>query len=280
MKNHFNFCILVIVLVIAIISLNSCTVKKTAGLDYGVNDSTIRIKPQLNIFQPERHSDVARPVLIFVYGGNWNSGRKEIYNYVGRNFAKHDMVTIIPDYTKSPNADYDKMTTQIATSIKWVKENIESYGGDPQRIFLMGHSAGGHLVALAAMNPKYGINPADIKGIILNDAAGLDMETYLSKNPPTADQNYVTTWSNNPAEWKNASPINYIDKSTPKFKIYTGAKTYASITSSNNRFLKQLKTVQPDAYIQVLDKGHVPMVSQLFWPWNNRFEEIRSFMSE
>jgi hypothetical protein len=63
------------------------------------------------------------------------------------------------------------------------------------------------------MNPKYGIDPKSISGIILNDAAGLDMKHYLEENPPTA-HNYITTWTSSPFKWQDASPIYFLDKNT------------------------------------------------------------------
>ncbi|WP_228547294.1 alpha/beta hydrolase [Nonlabens antarcticus] len=258
----------------------SCAVKKTKNIDYGSQIQGISESPTLHIYAPKKALKNPQPVLIFVYGGNWNSGKKEIYGSIGRNFAHHDMVAVLPDYTKSPKVSYDEMAREIATSIKWVKENISAYGGNPSQIYLTGHSAGGHLVALATMNPSYGIDQKDIKGIILNDSAGLDMESYLKKNPPTTSQDYLSTWTDDPENWKQASPINFITAQTPKMKIYTGEKSYESITSSNKAFIKELNKFQPDVKIQWLDKKHAAMVTQLFWPWNDRYEEISQFMHQ
>ncbi|BAO54490.1 alpha/beta hydrolase [Nonlabens marinus] len=273
------FCAILLSLLIGVFTLNSCSVVKTTGIDYGSRIDGIADHPTLNVFANQK-KEAKLPVLIFVYGGNWNSGNKKTYGYAGRNFAKHDMVVVMPDYTKSPKASYDEMTQQIAKSIQWVKDHITEYGGDPERIYLTGHSAGGHLAALAVMNPKYGVDPKSIKGIILNDAAGLDMESFLRKNPPSTDQNYVATWTKNPEEWVEASPINFIDENTPEIKIYVGDETYESIDTSNKKFLEELKKYQPQASIQWLDKGHVAMVSQLFWPWSSRFDETREFMNK
>jgi acetyl esterase/lipase len=262
-----------------LISLGSCSVTKITDIDYGSRIKGVDENPTLNVFSLHKKKKQSQPVLIFVYGGNWNSGNKEIYNYIGRNFARRNMVVVLPDYTKSPKVSYKEMTTQIATSISWVKENIADYGGDPDRIYVTGHSAGGHLVALATMNPEYGENKDDVKGIILNDAAGLDMETFLKNNPPTSSDDYIATWTTNPTAWKEASPINFLTAQTPKIKMYTGEKSYKSITSSNKRFLKELQQYQPEVSIQWLDKKHVTMVTQLFWPWSDRYEEIEAFMN-
>lgn len=235
--------------------------------------------PTLNIYEPSGDQEKT-PVLIYVHGGNWNQGKKEIYWWLGRNFAQKDVLAVLPGYTLSPNATYDDQAAQIAKAIAWTKENAAQYGGDPERIFVTGHSAGGHLVALAVMNPKYNINPDDISGIILNDAAGLDMYHYLSENAPSASDNYNTTWTTNPELWKDASPIYFINDKTPPILSYLGSKTYPSITVANNRFKEELIKFQPDVRRITLDKKHVPMITQYIFGSNNRYDEIIQFMSE
>ena len=172
------------------------------------------------------------------------------------------------------------MTEQIAKVIIWCKENIHKYGGDPNQIFVSGHSAGGHLGALAVMNPKYKIDPKSISGIILNDAAGLDMNNYLEGNPPTEKDNYLATWTSNPEKWKEASPIYFFNKNTPPFLIYVGDKTYNSIKVANSRFVSALNPFQPNVTPIRLNKRHAPMVLQYFNPWSDRFDETIEFIKK
>ena len=218
------------------------------------------------------------PVLIFVHGGNWNTGNKNMYGFIGRNFAKKGVITIIPSYTLSPNANYDEMTSEIAAAILWTKENIKTYGGNSDKLFVTGHSAGGHLVALATMNPKYAVPTKTVSGIILNDAAGLDMKHYLENYPPSNENDYLTTWTNSAKEWENASPIYFLNDKTPPFLIYVGKKTYPSIKEANERFLNALKNYQKDVPTVFINKKHIPMVLQYFWPWSNRYDEIKDFI--
>ncbi len=271
-----------ILLIIATTSIlfTSCVAKKYKDLSYikKVNPK-IAVNPQLNVFTPRNASEEKLPVLIFVHGGNWNSGNKDTYGFFGRNFAKKRVITVIPDYTLSPEVSYDEMTEQTAQAIKWTQEHVAEYNGDPTQIYLTGHSAGGHLVALATMNPKYGIDPNDISGIILNDAAGLEMYNYLQKVPPETENNYLTTWTNNPKTWKEASPIYYINENTPPIMMYLGSKTYPSIKEGSRRFLDALQPFQPEVEPIILNKKHIPMVLQYFWPWNKRFDEIVDFMN-
>jgi acetyl esterase/lipase len=170
------------------------------------------------------------------------------------------------------------MTQEIAAVIKWVQANASQYKGNSKQIFISGHSAGGHLAALAVMNPKYGIDSKTISGIILNDAAGLDMHHYLQENPPTDEHDYIATWTKNPEVWKAASPIYFIDKNTPPLLIYVGDKTYPSIKVTNDRFLEALHPFQSNVRPIYLNKKHVPMATQYFWPWSDRFDEVIDFM--
>jgi len=256
----------------------NCQSVKHKDVVYGRSANDINLK--LNIFVPNHSEKKELPVLIFVHGGNWNSGNKNTYGFIGRNFAKKDVVTVIPSYTLSPKSDVEQMTNEIATAVKWVQKNIKKYHGDPQNLFVTGHSAGGQLVANAVLNPKFGIDENSISGIILNDAAGIDMKDYLEKNSPTTADDYLATWSNDPEIWREASPIYFLDRNSPPFLIYVGTKTYSSIKTANEHFLTKLNEFQPAVQPVMINKNHIPMVLQYFWPWSERLVEITDFMKK
>ncbi len=267
---------MLLTLSISAIMLSSCASKKFKDIAYlkpdFANDSL-----RLNVFEP-RNSNNVKPVVLFVHGGNWNAGNKNTYGFLGRNFAKKDIVTVIPSYTLSPMANFDTMAEQIVEALKWTKTNISKYGGDSSQIYLMGHSAGGHLIALISTNPKYLDTTENIQGVILNDAAGLDMYSYLQNFPPTTENNYKTTWTTDENKWKQASPVYFLSEASPEFLIYVGTKTYPSITRQNATFLDTLKEFQPNVTPIYLNKKHVPMMTQYFWPWSDRYDEIVNFI--
>ena len=219
-----------------------------------------------------------------MHGGNWNSGRKELYSFFGTRWARKDVLTVVVDYPKSPKANYDEMAVDIATAVKWVKENISKYGGDPNKIFISGHSAGGHLAALVAIKKDYfnsvGIaNP--LKGIILIDAAGLDMYGYLKAEGFEPGNTYLNTFSNDPTKWKNASPLYFLHNKMPPMLIYRGGKTYSSIEESNEKFVTALKDFVPSSHYKILaGKKHVAMITQFFNTRNKLYEEIISFINK
>ncbi len=261
----------------SVLLLTGCASKKYKDVSYlGLAASVDQ--PTLNIFTPkETTSD--HPVLVFVHGGNWNSGDKKIYGFLGRNFAKKGITTVVVGYTLSPYANYNDMAIEVAKAVEWTKANIAQYNGNPNEIYLSGHSAGGHLVALVGTNPKYLKDRSIIKGIILNDAFGLDMKNYLEENEPAPGRNYLPVFTSNKKEWENGSPINFLDKNTPPIMVYVGDKTYESIKLGNKRFLDELHKYQPDVQPITLNKSHIPMMLQFVSPTNKRYQEIIDFMN-
>jgi acetyl esterase/lipase len=128
---HF-YVLLVLVYTFSVVSCSSIKIKNKSFLSS--SESKEISVPKLNIFVP-RNTKVDAPILIFVHGGYWNSGRKGTYDLMGRNFASKGVVTVIPDYTLSPAVSYHEMTQEIAAVIKWVQANASQYKGNSKQIF-------------------------------------------------------------------------------------------------------------------------------------------------
>jgi acetyl esterase/lipase len=238
-------------------------------------------KLELNIFSPAKRKS-PNDVLVFIHGGNWNSGKKSQYNIIGNHWAKKGITYVIIDYPLSPQANYKDMAIASAQAVKWVKENIAGYNGNPNRIFVSGHSAGGHLAALISIDDQYFENlktDNPITGTILIDAAGLDMYGYLLEEKLTGDHTYLKTFTKDPKIWKEATPLYHLHKSMPPMLIYRGEKTYDSILKSNEKFVKALDEYAPKTpYHIVKGKKHIPMITQFFNPWNKYYKEMIGFM--
>jgi len=124
----------------------------------------------VDVYAPKTPAPHA-PVLVFVYGGGWDMGSKSQYGFVGAAMASHGYVTVIPDYRIYPEARYPDFLQDTAMAIRWAKEHAAEYGGDPNNIFLMGHSAGAYNVAMVALDPQWlgavGLDPhKDIRGVV------------------------------------------------------------------------------------------------------------------
>lgn len=237
----------------------------------------------LDVYYPEIKGD-AKDVLVFIHGGSWNSGKKDTYWWLGRNFANKNVVEVNINYRLAPDCQYGEMAADAASAIKWVKNNIGNYGGDPERIFVMGHSAGGHLTALINSDPQFfmdqGIeNP--IRGVILNDGFGLDMHEYLlnaEKTQQTAS--FLKTFSTDQEIWKKGSPLTYFNNIKNSYLILVGERTYPAIKIQSKRLSDMLADKsQPVSFKQIAKKKHIGMIGQMIFGRNELYSLILDFMS-
>jgi acetyl esterase/lipase len=243
--------------------------------------STDLPQKELNIFSPRNAKN--SPVLIFIHGGSWNSGRKEIYDFMGSRLARRGVVTVIIDYPLAPEYKLPVMEKASLIAVKWVMDNISGYGGSPEKIFISGHSAGGHLAALLAIKKenwrKIGIqNP--LKGAILNDPAGLDWYWFLTerKEKYNAEDNY-DAFTDNPAVWKEFSPIYELDGGEIPLLIMEGENTYPGIRLTVDRFRKEAEAKGTNLSYSFYPKTkHVPMITQFFWTWSKGYDDLLGFI--
>lgn len=119
------------------------------GLPYGSAPRQL-----LDVYTPKR-AEGPRPVVVFFYGGGWVWGERWQYKFVGEALAARGYVAVLPDYRLFPEARFPEFVEDGAAAVAWTEANIARYGGDPQRIFLMGHSAGAHIGALLALDRLY-----------------------------------------------------------------------------------------------------------------------------
>lgn len=121
--------------------------KDIAYVDDGV------AKHKLDVYVPKDKKNF--PVMVFLHGGAWKSGDRSAYPLFGNRFAKAGIGVVIPSYRLMPKDPHPAQIEDAAAAFAWVYRNIAQYGGDTARIYVAGHSAGGHLAALLALDPKY-----------------------------------------------------------------------------------------------------------------------------
>jgi acetyl esterase/lipase len=125
-------------------------------------------KQRLDIYRPDDGKTHA--VVVFVHGGAWVRGDRSQYPAIGGRLAAAGLVVVVPSYRLAPKHPHPAQIEDAAAAVAWTVKNIARHGGDPKRIFLAGHSAGGHLVSLLATNPqwlaKHELKPADFRGVL------------------------------------------------------------------------------------------------------------------
>ena len=138
---------------------------QVAGQPYGAGE-----RNKLNIWVPTGTKRTDKlPVLVFLYGGGWYSGVRDDYGFAGRAFAKQGFVVVIPDYRIVPEGHWPDFLHDSAAAVAWTNAHIASYGGDPDRIALSGHSAGAYNAMMLALDPRWmkaaGSDASVIRGV-------------------------------------------------------------------------------------------------------------------
>lgn len=122
-----------------------------------ITDLSYGDKPwqKLDVYIPGQAKRQKLPVIVFFYGGRWTDGSKEMYGFVGSKFADNDYVTVIADYSKYPDVNFPVFVEDAAKAVAWTYDNIDQYGGDPETLYISGHSAGAHIAGLVAADQRY-----------------------------------------------------------------------------------------------------------------------------
>ena len=135
----------------------------TTDLAYGGD-----MRQTLDIYRPQGVQQA--PVMVFWYGGSWQQGSKGYYQFVGQSLARRGFVTILPDYRLAPDHPFPAFVQDAASAVRWARDHAEEFGGDPSRIYISGHSAGGHNALMLALDSQYlrtvGLTPSDLAGVV------------------------------------------------------------------------------------------------------------------
>ena len=165
-------------LLAALVMLGGCSVLTVLGaatpshharivrdLAYGAGP-----RQTLDIYEPV-HGAEPLPMVVFFYGGTWQMGEKKAYAFVAKALAAKGYVVAVPNYRLYPEVRYPDFLRDSAQAVRWTRDHAADYGGDPKRIFLMGHSAGAYNAVMLAVDRRWlnavGMEPrTDIRGAL------------------------------------------------------------------------------------------------------------------
>ncbi len=189
-------------------------------------------RQKLDIYAPAGGPRPA-PVVMFVYGGSWNSGSRRDYAFVGRALAARGYVTAVVDYRLVPEVLFPVFVEDNALALRWIAGNISQYGGDPRRIGLVGHSAGAYNAVMLGLDRRFlrraGVDSASIRAV-----AGLsgpyDFLPFTSRDAEAA----FGRWPNLP----ETQPINKVRSDAPPMFLASGDAD-ALVSVRNTRTLAE-----------------------------------------
>jgi len=245
--------------------------QRTADIAFG-DDA----RQRLDIYRPPASGAAAKPVIIFWYGGGWTSGARQNYRFVGVALAKLGYVTVLPDYRLYPQVRFPQFLDDGARAVAWVQRHAADYGGDPQRIVLMGHSAGAHMAAMLALDHRYltraGADPQRIIGFI-----GLSGPYDLTPNTATLHDIFRAPFT--PHDWQ---VLAYVSPQAPPALLLHGRQDQLVWASNTEKLAAALRSqgVHVDTMIYE-GRGHIDTLAALSLPARTRapvLREIADFM--
>ncbi len=140
------------------------TARVRSGVPFGTHGQT------LDVWRPSGGAREGLPVLIFWYGGGWVHGDRAAYAFAARAYAKAGFVVVLPDYRKVPSVRFPAFVQDGAQAVKWTRDHVRNFGGDPGRIALAGHSAGAYTVAMLTLDRRWlraeGVDPRIVRAAV------------------------------------------------------------------------------------------------------------------
>lgn len=203
------------------------------------------------------------PVLVFFYGGGWASGAKAMYRYLGAALARRGVLVVIPDYRLYPEVRFPAFMHDAAAAVGWAHANATKFGGDPHRLFLMGHSAGGQIAALLALDADYlrvvHLTPGrDVCGVI-GLAAPYD---FLPLETARMQAIFGPE-----SEWARSQPIDHVSAHAPPMLLLAGRLDSTVDPADTLRFAARLRAagsvVQDELYPDIGHKTLITAFSRL-----------------
>lgn len=203
------------------------------------------------------------PVILFVHGGSWNSGNPADYGFVARGLVPEGFVVVLAGYRLHPSVHFPAMLEDTAAAVAWTRENIARHGGDPDRIVLMGHSAGAYNVVMTALDRQW----LGREGQPVNAVAGvIGLAGPYDFYPFDSDSTRASFGeAPDPAQ---TQPVNYARADAPPLLLLTG-EADTTVKPRNTRALAQAMTQAGGAAQTGFYHGmdHADILLALASPW-------------
>ncbi|WP_342657288.1 alpha/beta hydrolase [Sphingomonas sp. NY01] len=228
------------------------------GLAYGSAP-----RQRLDVYAPRGDCGQPRPVVVFFYGGSWNSGTRAGYTFVGRALAAQGFVTVVPDYRLVPDVRYPGFVEDGAAAVRWVRANADRYCGDGRSVVRMGHSAGAYIAAMLAVDPRWlGETRSVVRGFVglagPYDFAPFDVDASRAAFGQVS----------NPAE---TQPVTWAGTGDPPALLLYGAEDTVVRPRNSEALADRLRAggvaVKQRAYPKL---GHVSILLALARPFRGR----------
>ena len=249
----------------ALIVTDDGAVLAAANVAYGSHP-----RQKVDVYVPTARVDSA-PVVLVLYGGSWNSGRKEDYSFLGKALSSQGFVTVVADYRLVPEVRFPAFLQDSAAAAAWTYQNASRFGGDPGKLFLFGHSAGAYNAVMLALDNRYlksaGLDPSVIRGVAAlagpYDFLPLDLDVTRAAFGNAPDQ-------------AATQPIHVVTAKAPPMLLATGADDTTVYPRNTHRLAAKLRdfgtAVSVKSYPHV---SHVGILLALSRPFRREAPVLR-----
>lgn len=236
-----------------------------SGVPFGSHDQ------RLDIWRPRAPYSEGLPVIVFFYGGGWNSGTRQGYGFAARALAAQGFIVVVPDYRKVPQVRFPAFLEDGAEAVRWTRDRISEYGGEPRRLGLMGHSAGAYIVAMLALDKRW-LQDAQVDPAIVRAGVGLSgpydfypFDTLLS-----------TEAMGGAPDPRATQPVNFVRHDAPPLLLATGTGDTLVRPTNTRTLAERLRAA--GARVEIIaypDIGHAATVMALSAPFRGRAPVLR-----
>jgi acetyl esterase/lipase len=244
-------------------TLNALTPRGTHSVTNAVAYGALP-RQKLDVYKPAQAAAAGGyPVVVFFYGGSWNSGERANYAFVGEALASRGVLTLVADYRVYPEVRYPDFLSDSALALAYGLKQAEALGGNPKRVFVMGHSAGAYNAAMLALDARWlkaaGHAPAELAGFIgLAGPYDFLPMTNVTTQPVFFHPNY-------PA---GSQPVSYVNARSPRSFI-GAAKNDSLVDPQRNSvaLAAQMQSSGVPTTLKLYDRvNHVTLAAALSAP--------------
>jgi acetyl esterase/lipase len=219
-----------------------------------------------------RAGQKALPIIVFLYGGSWQDGERGGYAFAARGFADAGFLVAVPDYRLVPEVRFPAFLEDAAAAVRWVRANAARLGGDPDRIVLVGHSAGAYNAAMLALDERWlGADRQAVRGLVglggPYDFLPLDIPVTIAAFGQERDL-------------ERTQPITFASAGDPPTLLLHGALDTTAYPRNSERLANLLRAAGVDARVKLYPKvGHVGIVTALARPFRGRAPVLRDVVA-
>ncbi len=232
---------------------------RTTDISYGRDP-----RQKLDVYLPKKMSPNAK-VVIFFYGGSWREGSKTDYRFVAQALTSRGLIVVLPDYRLYPQVTFPAFVADGASAVRWVRDNISTYGGDTNQLYLMGHSAGSHIAALLTLDAHY-LKDIGLDRNAIRATATLSGPYDFTPNP--WDRPVFGQQTNDTTIDPKIEPITFVDGKEPPMLLVQGLRDKIVAPSNAVNLAARIRQAGGEVdYITYPKRGHASVVVALAWPY-------------